>query len=164
MRIHILQSQESQIIRLVNYQASDRLLLILTDLLRRISGRKKTPNSNITTSVDTLSSLSFNNLTIGKTYRVTINSSPRFTTAAGSNQASILLTNSGVEVARNKAYQNGTTGAETFYESGTTYIFEAVDSSLLTEIVIQGSAYLQASGTNIYLEEINNYEETTDFT
>jgi len=126
---------------------------------------KHTLTTDLTASDSDNSDLRFNNLTIGKMYRVSLQGDLRYTETSGQDAASIAVTNNSVEIVK---VNHLTLGSFSDYAvKGSTGIFSAAATTVIFNCTITNTAEIKGTqdATWAILEELNNYEaETADFT
>lgn len=119
--------------------------------------------ANLTTS-GAVAALSFNNLTIGKTYRFVAQVNGDHNGVAGSVNLGFTFTNGATSIGR--VYNKDTSGQEE-WSDGTESVFVATASVITSTLERAGGRILGDGtlyGTYVILEELPNHEQTTQWT
>lgn len=120
------------------------------------------------TSDGTISDLTFSGLTIGKFYRFMLQADLRCDQSANDNEVQIQVVHNSVTIGK-ALHRNDAVNLDSLVTSSTTGIFEAA-AATLTFNAVSASATSTINGANnrnetyAQIEELNDIEETTDFT
>lgn len=126
--------------------------------------------SDITVSTDPVPSLGFNNLTIGRKYKVTGQVSAVVNTVSSTSFAALLVVHDGNFLCVGSIREDDAGGlirnATFSIDSG---VFEATATTVTADVNITGvSNFIAGNGTKsetwLQIEELPRHEETTDFT
>lgn len=121
----------------------------------QIDWQAKETTMSITTSQLDVAALRFNNLEIGKTYRVT---AKQYTNGIDNlQQVEVRTSNNGNEVCATRFYQTGATTNN--FEAGDSQIFVAEATTLITDVNLNNGDFV-AVEVRVQLEELPNHNET----
>lgn len=150
--------KEDQDIVNSNLEAKD----LAQDVLAVIKWQRKgLPSNYITDGASNIADLTFNNLEIGKTYRVSgmiygVHSD-------GTGDFNVLSLKQGATVVSVWDISVPGGGAGVSLRNGINAVFTATDTTLIAESNLDTNAYF-AANTFLILEEVQYHAETTDFT
>lgn len=125
----------------------------------------KTLNSNISAANADIADLRFNNLVVGKYYRL---SGQTYLQSDAANGAATLTVSTDGTIISKSAHDQSSAGSGSFTAAGISVIFKAKASTLISAFSENNPGLMQGDGTTTWtyliLEELPNHKETSKWT
>jgi len=127
--------------------------------------QKKTLSSNITSGTGVSTALSFNNLEIGKKYRLTVQANMDEGGVSDASYVYLNFTNNSIDIVNLAlTIPAPPSGAQGVVRAGSSDIFIAGATTVLANYQVNSSGVIYQDKTFAILEEVPNHVETTQWT